>query len=335
MIIVRAPVRVSFGGGGTDMEAYYSRYGGAVLSTAINKFFYSIYQPRTDNKIQIISSDFQIIQSVEDYYHLKFGEGLDIPNAVIKYFKVNWGFDLFTASEIPPGSGLGGSGAVTVNLVKLFSMLNGKKESNHHIAEISYKIQRENLNLYIGKQDEYASAVGGLNLIEFSNNSVKVIPLRMEKEVFNQLQNNLLLFYSGQTRKASTILDEQDRSIRKKEKAVLEAMHNIKQNAYRMKESLESGNLDDFGRLLNQAWIEKKKMNPGISNSRIESMYKTAISSGALGAKISGAGGGGFFIVYCPRSCHEKIIANMAKLNFQTLDFQLVSRGVEVIVNGK
>lgn len=333
MIIVRAPVRISFGGGGTDMEAYYSRYGGAVVSTAINKYFYTIYHPRSDNKIQIISSDFQTIQTVEDYYHLKFGEGLDIPNAVINFFKLKTGFDLFLASEIPPGSGLGGSGAVTVNLVKLFSVLSGKKESNPAIAEIAYKIQRADLNMRIGKQDEYASAVGGLNLIEFYNDKVKVTTVRIKEDVFNQLQNNLLLFFSGQTRKASMILDEQDSSVRKREKNVVEAMHNLKQNAYQMRDTLEAGALDDFGRLLNHAWLEKKKMNPRISNSNIESMYNAVISAGALGAKVTGAGGGGFVIVYCTEPYREKVITNMAGLNFQPLEFQLVSQGVHVVVN--
>ena len=323
MIITRTPVRISFGGGGTDMPGFYEEHGGAVVSITINKYFYSFYNPRDDEKIQMISSDFQSLLSVDDFYSLKFGEGFDIPSAVIKHFRLYHGFDLFTASEIPPGSGLGSSGAVTVNMVRLCSKLKNETMTQRQIAEDAYFIQREILNLPIGKQDEYAAAYGGLNFIEFSEKNISVEPLKVDSEVKKCLEKNLLLFFTKKTRQASTILQRQEDSIKGKDNSVIEAMIEVKNNAYQIKEALERGNLNRFGNLLDEAWNSKKKMSPEISNDYLDSIYEIATRNGALGGKIAGAGGGGSCSIV--KRTNRRILKMLCKLknwNFWISIFQ-------------
>jgi D-glycero-alpha-D-manno-heptose-7-phosphate kinase len=334
MIITRTPVRISFGGGGTDIPGFYEEHGGAVVSITINKYFYSFYNPRDDEKIQMISSDFQSLLSVDDFYSLKFGEGFDIPSAVIKHFRLYHGFDLFTASEIPPGSGLGSSGAVTVNMVRLCSKLKNETMTQRQIAEDAFFIQRQILNLPIGKQDEYAAAYGGLNFIEFSEKEVSVNPIQIDPDTKKSLEKNLLLFFTKKTRQASTILQRQEDSIKGKDTSIIEAMIEVKNNAYHIKEALEVGDLKRFGSLLDQAWNSKKKMSPEISNDYLDRIYEIASQNGALGGKIAGAGGGGYFMFYCEEEKQENLKNAMASEKLAFLDFNFSDKGVTILNNG-
>ncbi|MCP4267825.1 MAG: hypothetical protein GY777_20030 [Candidatus Brocadiaceae bacterium] len=334
MIITRTPVRISFGGGGTDIPGFYEEHGGAVVSITINKYFYSFCNPREDEKIQMISSDFQSLLSVDDFYSLKFGEGFDIPSAVIKHFRLYHGFDLFTASEIPPGSGLGSSGAVTVNMVRLCSKLKNETMTQRQIAEDAYFIQREILNLPIGKQDEYAAAYGGLNLIEFSEKDVSVKPIQIDQEVKKTLEKNLLLFFTKKTRQASTILKKQEDSIKDNDNSVIEAMIEVKNNAYSIKEALEEGDLKQFGKLLDEAWSSKKKMSSEISNDYLDRIYEIAMRTGALGGKIAGAGGGGYFMFYCEEEKQDDLRDAMEAEKLGFLDFNFSEKGVTILNNG-
>ncbi len=334
MIITRAPVRISFGGGGTDIPGFYEKYGGAVVSITINKYFYSFYNPREDEKIQMISSDFQSLLAVDDFYSLKFGEGFDIPSAVIKHYRLYHGFDLFTASEIPPGSGLGSSGAVTVNMVNLCSKLKNEKLTQRQIAEDAYFIQREILNLPIGKQDEYAAAFGGLNFIEFSEKDVSVEPIRIDPDVKKCLEKNLLLFFTKKTRQASTILQRQEDSIKDNNNSVIEAMIEVKNNAYLIKEALEGGHLKRFGKLLDEAWNSKKKMSSGITDEYLDRIYGIAMQNGALGGKIAGAGGGGYFMFYCEEDKQGNLKSALEAEKLGFLDFNFSEKGVTILNNG-
>ena len=316
------------------MPGFYEKHGGAIVSITINKYFYSFYNPREDEKIQMISSDFQSLLSVDDFYSLKFGEGFDIPSAVIKHYRLYHGFDLFTASEIPPGSGLGSSGAVTVNMVRLCSKLKNENLTQRQIAEDAYFIQREILNLPIGKQDEYAAAYGGLNFMEFSENRVSVCPISIEPNVKARLEKNLLLFFTKKTRQASTILQRQEESVRNNDTSVIEAMVKVKKNAYLIKEALEQGDLKRFGRLLDEAWDCKKEMSPGITNEYLDRMYGIAIQNGALGGKIAGAGGGGYFMFYCEEEKQNNLRDAMEAEKLGFLDFKFSEKGVTVLNNG-
>ena len=334
MIITRTPVRISFGGGGTDIPGFYEEHGGAVVSITINKYFYSFYNPRDDEKIQMISSDFQSLLSVDDFYSLKFGEGFDIPSAVIKHFRLYHGFDLFTASEIPPGSGLGSSGAVTVNMVRLCSKLKNETMTQRQIAEDAFFIQRQILNLPIGKQDEYAAAYGGLNFLEFSEKEVSVNPIQIDPDTKKSLEKNLLLFFTKKTRQASTILQRQEDSIKGKDTSIIEAMIEVKKNAYHINEALEVGDLKRFGSLLDQAWNFKKKMSPEISNDYLDRIYEIARQNGALGGKIAGAGGGGYFMFYCEEEKQDDLRNAMEAEKLGFLDFNFSEKGVTILNNG-
>ncbi|MDR4504202.1 MAG: hypothetical protein MRK01_05315 [Candidatus Scalindua sp.] len=334
MIITRTPVRISFGGGGTDMPGFYEKHGGAVVSITINKYFYSFYKPREDEKIQMISSDFQSLLSVDDFYSLKFGEGFDIPSAVIKHYRLYHGFDLFTASEVPPGSGLGSSGAVTVNMVHLCSRLKNETLTQRQIAEDAYFIQREILNLPIGKQDEYAAAYGGLNFMEFYENRVSVTPISIEPDVKTRLEKNLLLFFTGRTREATTILQKQDDSTKRDGSSIITAMARVKDNAYDIKRALELGDLELFGTLLDVAWKYKKEMCRGITSDFLDRVYDIALKHGALGGKITGAGGGGYFVFYCNEERQEELRGVMADENLKFLDFKFSETGVSLLNNG-
>jgi D-glycero-alpha-D-manno-heptose-7-phosphate kinase len=330
MIITRSSVRISFGGGGTDMPTFFETYGGAVVSTAINKYFYTVFTPRSDNKVQLISSNFQSTLNLDYFYSMRLGEGFDIPCSVFKQYDVKCGFDLFMASEIPPGSGLGSSGAVTVNLVCLCSKLKELNLSTKQIAEDAYYIQREKLSLPIGKQDEYASAFGGLNFIEFESGEVRVTRLEIKPSVRHALEKNLMLFFTGKTRAASDILKHQDEGARVKQSRVIDAMLSVKNNAYCMRAAIESGDLDKFGILLHEAWTAKKQMNSNISNTHLDQIYDLARDNGAQGGKLTGAGGGGFFMFYCENGNRAKLREIMEKEGLREIDFCFEDNGVSI-----
>lgn len=331
MIVARGPVRISLAGGGTDMPAYYERYSGAVVSATINKYFYAFYEPRDDSSIQMISSDFRSVLSVDDFYSLKFGEGFDIPSAVIKHFRLYQGFDLFMASEVPPGSGVGSSGAVAVTMVCLCAHIKNEKMTKKQIAEDAYFVQKEILNLPIGKQDEYASVYGGLNLIEFRKEGVTVQPLKIAEETRKRLESNCLLFFTGRTREASAILRQQDESARRDDPRVIEAMNNLKEAAYRVKTTLEEGDLERFGQLLHESWQQKKRMSKDISNETLDRLYDLARANGALGGKLTGAGGGGYFLFYCEEENQRQLKDAMMGHGLKPLDFRFESKGASIL----
>ncbi|MBI5779281.1 MAG: GHMP kinase [Planctomycetes bacterium] len=335
MIITKAPVRISFAGGGTDMDAFYLKHGGAVVSTTINKYFYSVFNLREDGKIQMISSDLQSTLTVDDFYNLKFGEGFDIPNAVMKHFDIQAGFDLFMASEVPPGSGLGSSGAVAVNMTQLCAAFLNKKIDKQQIAEQAYYVQKEILKMPIGKQDEYASSFGGFNLFEFSKDGVKVEPLSIKPAIKDRLEKGLFLVFTGQTRAAAVILSQQDAQAKAENPKVIESMTAIKANAYKMKELLVKGDLDQFGLLLNKGWSDKKKMNANISNEHLEKIYALALEHGALGGKLTGAGGSGYFLFYCAQGREKEFQNAMKHGGLRILDFKFDTKGVTTVIGGE
>ena len=330
-LVSRAPVRISFGGGGTDLASYYDKYGGVVISAAINKYFYTILELRTDDRIQIISSDLQINQTVRDFYDLKYGEGLDIPVAVLKHFNVQRGMNLFMASEVPPGTGLGSSGAVTVNIVNVINKLESLKLTKQDIAEKAYAIEHDELGLPVGKQDEYASALGGLNFITFTKDKAVVTPLKLREEARLRLEADIILFFTGRTRDSSKILHSQDSSAKDQKTDVVESLHLIKQLAFDIKKAIEAGDLADFGRLLDVSWQSKKKLAPGITNPKIDKVYELAKQKGALGGKLTGAGGGGYMMLYCEKKNQDAVTKALAEEGLSRLYFKFDYKGVTTI----
>ena len=331
-LISRSPVRISFGGGGTDLASYYEKHGGVVVSAAINKYFYTILEMRLDDRIQLISSDLQVHHTVKDFYDLKLGKGLDIPVAVLKHFNVQRGLNLFMASEIPPGTGLGSSGAVTVNIINIINELERLKLTKQEMAELAYDIEYNELKMPIGKQDEYAAAFGGVNFMQFNKDgTVEIEPLNIAREVRVRMESDIMLFFTGRTRESSKILKSQDKSTKDDKGEVVESLHKIKEIAFEVKKALESGDLNEFGRLLDVSWQTKKNLAKGISNPKIDKIYELAKKNVALGGKLTGAGGGGYFMVYCDKPHQAGLTKAMVKEGLSPLDFHFDKRGATLI----
>ena len=335
MLIVRSPVRISLGGGGTDLPAYYEQFGGLVLSAAINKYFYTILTARSDDRIQVISSDLRVFESWRDIANAKLrGSPLEIPLAVLKEMKCDVGVDLFLASEIPPGTGLGSSASVCVNILKTLSSYLQRPISKYDLAERSFHIARHLLGKPVGKQDEYAAAFGGLNFISFHpDGSTLVEPIDLNPAVLTELQRNLMLFFTGSAHHSWTILQEQESSARNETGNTLDALHEVKALGIRMRSALQDGNLRAIGGLLHEGWQAKRRISTKISTPQIDELYSLARKHGALGGKITGAGGGGFLLLYCEPDFQSDVREAMRRFNVQEMTFGFDMQGAQAIVN--
>lgn len=337
MLIVRSPVRISFGGGGTDLPAYFEAHGGAVLSTAINKYFYTIVGKRTDSHIQIISSDLRVFETWKDISRMSVKESdssLEIPLAVLKEIGCEVAVDLFLASEIPPGTGLGSSASVCVNVLHSIAAYLQIPLSKYDLAERAFHIAKEVLGKPVGKQDEFAAAFGGLNFITFERDgSSHVEPLKLGAEAMSVLQQRLMLFFTGSARHSWSILKEQEALSRKREGAAVESLHQIRELADRMRASLEEGDLRKFGLLLHEGWENKKKISSKISTPAIDRMYAMARDHGAVGGKITGAGGGGFMLLYCDEEKQPAVRQAFAAEGIREMRFGFDFGGSRVLVN--
>src|SRR5579863_1806223 len=335
MLIGRSPVRISFAGGGTDLPAYYEEYGGTVLSAAINKYFYTILGKRTDGRVQVISSDLRVFETWHDIAGMSVrGSALEIPLAVLKNLGGDISVDLFLASEIPPGTGLGSSASVCVNIVKTLATYLHRPLSKYELAEQAFHVAHNVLGKYVGKQDEYASAFGGLNFISFfPDGSALVEPVDLEGAVLRELQSNLMLFFTGSSHDSWNILLEQDKSTRTHDHSTLEAHHEVRALATRMHQALKQGELHQFGKLLNESWLSKRRISNKISTPRIDQLYSLALNHGALGAKITGAGGGGFLLLYCERPHQPAVREAMKAGGVPEMAFAFEMQGAQAIVN--
>lgn len=335
MLIVRSPVRISFAGGGTDLPSYYEKFGGVVLSAAINKYFYTVLQKRTDGKIQIISADLRAMETWQDIAHMEIGgNALEIPLAVLKEFRREASMNLFLASEIPPGTGLGSSASVCVNLTKLLSAYHRISLSKYDLAERAFHIGRTVLGRPVGKQDEYASAFGGLNFISFHpDGGTQVEPLPLAPDLLRELQSSLLLFFTGESHHSWTILKEQEASTQRTNSEAVESLHEIRKLAEPMKAALLAGELNRFGLLLHEGWEIKKRLSSKMSNRHIDEMYETALRNGAAGGKITGAGGGGFLLLFCQPSRQQNVRTALAAMGVREMGFEFDFEGAQVVAN--
>jgi D-glycero-alpha-D-manno-heptose-7-phosphate kinase len=335
MLIVRSPVRISFGGGGTDLPAYYQTYGGAVLSSAINKYFYTILGSRSDQSIQIISSDLRLCESWREFKALELQDGgLEIPVAVLKDLNQEMCVDLFLASEIPPGTGLGSSASVCVNVLKTLTSYLHMPLSKVELAERAFHIARDVLGHHVGKQDEYAASFGGLNFMEFlPDGSSQVQAIDPGAAVMTELQNNLMLFFTGAAHHSWNILAEQEKSTQQQNRKSLQALHEIKELAFRMRDALKAGDLASFAAMLNEGWHAKKRVSSSISNARIDAFYEIAVRNGALGGKITGAGGGGFLLLFCEPPHQGRVRQALTSAGLKEMTFTFDFQGAQVLVN--
>jgi len=335
VLIVRSPVRISFGGGGTDLPAYYEQFGGAVLSVAINKYFYTILGKRTDGRIQVISSDLRICENWKDIPRKDIaGSALEIPLAVLKELNCDFAVDLFLASEIPPGTGLGSSASVCVNILKTLTTYCQQPISKYELADRAFYIARHVLGKQVGKQDEYAAAFGGLNYITFApDGNTLVEPIHQDPALIRELESNLMLFFTGAARNSWIILQEQEKSTLRHAGATLEALHEVKALAATMRSAVEWGDLHRFGELLHQAWQAKRRVSSKISTAHIDDLYSLATRNGALGGKITGAGGGGFLLLYCEAEHQAAVRDAMQAAGVREMTFGFDTQGAQVVVN--
>jgi len=335
MLIVRSPMRISFAGGGTDLPAYYERFGGAVLSAAINKYFYTVLGKRNDGRIQVISSDLRVFETWRDIANMDIrGSGLEIPLAVLKDLACDISVDLFCSSEIPPGTGLGSSASVCVNILQTLTTYLNRPLSKYDLAERSFHIARNILGHHVGRQDEFAAAFGSLNFITFHTDGLtEVHPLDLDPELLRELQSNLMLFFTGSAHHSWTILQEQEKSTRSHTGPALDALHQVRGLADHMLGSLQAGDISNFGELLDEGWQAKKRISGKISNPRIDHLYELARRSGAIGGKITGAGGGGFLLLYCESERQEAVRSALHVEGVQEMAFAFDNNGTQVIVN--
>jgi D-glycero-alpha-D-manno-heptose-7-phosphate kinase len=335
MLIARAPVRISFAGGGTDLEAYYGKHGGFVISTTINRYFYAFLSAIPDGTVQVTSSDYRTFfrHSPEEEDEPLWDSTLSWPRAILEHFGIRSGISLFLASEIPPGTGLGSSSTVTVAIIKAISTSLGMMLSPDEIADLACHIEIEKLGQPIGKQDQYAAAFGGLNTITFSRTGVSVTPLNISPETRRQLETNILLFFVGSTRVSSDILSKQKAGSAGEEPVVIDALHQIKAAAIEVKDCLERGDLTRFGKLLDVSWQNKKRLAPGITTPLIDHCYELAQENGATGGKITGAGGGGFLMLYCREENHAEVTRALTTEGFKRMGFRFDTSGARILMN--
>jgi D-glycero-alpha-D-manno-heptose-7-phosphate kinase len=324
MIITRTPFRISFVGGGSDLREFYSQCQGAVLSTSINKYMYiSSHKFFEEDKIRAKYSITETVQNLDDLKH-------DIIREALKKVNIRGGVEVSSIADIPAGTGMGSSSAFTVGLLHNLNAIKREYVSKEILAEEACRMEIDILKEPIGKQDQYAAAFGGLNIFRFNaNETVSVEPLHLKQEVYNQLQENLILFFIGNARKASDILIEQKENIVKADKfSVLKEMVALVDI---LKDELYKGNLDEFGKLLNQNWLLKQKLASKISNDNVSELYNLGLRNGATGGKLLGAGGGGFLLFYCPKEKQGKLIDAMPARHF---DFSFDQEGTKLIYFG-
>lgn len=334
MLIARAPVRISFAGGGTDLPAYYDKYGGCVISTSIDKYFYVFLQPNPDPTLQITSSDYQTFYRRETDAPDDLSEtDLGLPRAILDHFQIRRGVSMFLASEIPPGTGLGSSSTVTVAIIKAITTAQGDKMSTYELAELASYIEIEKMGMPIGKQDQYAAAFGGLNRIEFERSGVHVTPLKIPPKTLSRFEKNLMLFFTGGTRAASSILNQQKASSEKQDPRVMEALHAVKAMTDDVQRALEGDDVDALGDILHESWERKKRFASSVSNARLDDLYALARANGARGGKIAGAGGGGFLMLYCPPDAQEPVTQVLETQGLKRMAFHFENSGARVLVN--
>jgi D-glycero-alpha-D-manno-heptose-7-phosphate kinase len=327
----KAPLRISFAGGGTDVPPYPEREGGCVLNATIDSFAWGSLRPRTDGNIKLESVDLGLCLEYKEKDEMLLDGQLDLVKVALNRLqaKNSHGFDIFLKSDAPPGSGLGSSSALIVVLVGLVKELKNLPFTDYETAQLAYAIEREDMGILGGLQDQYAATFGGFNFIEFHKDRVIVNPLRISPDIVNELEHNLLLCYTGTTRRSDRIIEDQTRRFEEGNPEALRALSQQKQLAIDMKNALLRRRLDDFGDLLHYAWQAKRRMSSKISNPLIDELYEAAQKHGALGGKITGAGGGGYILFYCSFERKHRVAEVMRAMGALPVDFAFEARGLQ------
>ena len=330
----KAPLRIGLAGGGTDVSPYSDRYGGAILNATISLSAYATIELLKEDRIIVEALDRNENQAYDLRDELPINGQLDllkgVYNRVQKDFKTaKTGFRLSTFVDAPAGSGLGTSSTLVVAILGAFAEMHNLPMGEYDLAHYAYEIERNDLKMAGGKQDQYAATFGGVNFMEFyGDDKVIVNPLRIKPEYLHELENNLVLYFTATSRESATIIKEQVKNVNDNNEKSIEAMHRLKEQARMMKEALLRGKLDELGEIFDYGFQQKSLMASNISNSNIELIYQEAKKAGATGGKISGAGGGGFMIFYCPLNTRYKVIDTLNKFGGEVKKYSFVDFGL-------
>ena len=330
----KAPLRIGLAGGGTDVSPYSDQYGGAILNATISLSAYATIEPLEEDKIIVQALDRKEIQEFGLINELPINGQLDLLKAVYNRIQKDHpmplrGFRLSTYVDAPAGSGLGTSSTLVVAILGAFIEMLKLPLRDYDFAHYAYDIERKDLMLAGGKQDQYAATFGGVNFMEFyEGDKVVVNPLRIKPEFLHELENNLVLYFTATSRESAEIIKEQVKNVNAKNEKSIEAMHQLKEQAKMMKEALLKGKLDELGRILDFGFQQKRMMAANISNSNIEAIYDAAKKAGASGGKISGAGGGGFMIFYCPGNTRYAVIEALNAFGGEVRKYGFVDHGL-------
>lgn len=329
----KAPLRLGLSGGGSDVSPYSDIYGGYVLNATINLYAYCSIEETDNGKIVIEATDlekkllFDIAEELPIDGQLDLHKG--VYNRIVKDFKTGArSFKISTYSDAPAGSGLGSSSTMVVCILKAFVEWLSLPLGEYEIARLAYKIEREDLQLSGGKQDQYAAAFGGFNFMEFLKNDIVIVnPLRVKRWIIDELESSMVLYYTGASRSSATIIDEQKLNTLNGNIIAIESMHRIKQNAIDMKMVLLKGDISGLAKILGEGWEDKKKMADGISNPMIQEVFDVALAAGAITGKVSGAGGGGFIMFMVDPVYKRQLINRLNELQGLVVGFQFSEGG--------
>ncbi len=322
----RAPLRIGIAGGGTDVEPYASMKGGAVFNTTINRYAYCTITPTNDHSMSIHSTDYGKFEAPLDGGPLALDGNMDLIKAVTNYFNITDGFRMFLQSEAPPGSGLGGSSTVIVSIIAAICEWQGIKLTSMEMARLAYKLEREDIGLKGGKQDQFAAVFGGFNLMKFNKHGVNVNRVKIDDDTKNELQYSSLLCYTGNPRESAKIIESQVEKFNKGQNE--EALDKSVEIALSMTAALERGDIVTAGELLDESWIYKKQFSSKISNPQIDALYEAAKDEGAIGGKVSGAGGGGFMYFICKYDRKYSVAKRLQSMGARVTDFMFEPEGV-------
>ncbi len=326
MIITRSPLRISLGGGGTDLPSYYENHGGFLIAAAIDKYIYLMLHQTFVQELIIKYSKMERVTSVDEVEHPIIREALKLVGIEAPYL------ELASMADIPAGTGLGSSGSFTTALLKALHLYKKNMLHPKELAEQACHVELDLLKEPIGKQDQYIAAYGGVTCFNFlPDGQVEAWPLKLNSETLYNLEDNLLLFFTGYSRSASHILKEQDQKSKEQDNAMIENLHFIKDLGYQSKAAFEKGDLREFANIMNIHWQHKKKRSSNMSNSHIDEWYEYALKNGALGGKMIGAGGGGFLMFYTED--HTRLRHAMKKLGLTEVRFQFDFLGTQTVVH--
>jgi D-glycero-alpha-D-manno-heptose-7-phosphate kinase len=325
MIITRTPFRLTLGGGGTDLPSFYREHGGFIFAVGIDKYMYlNVKPPILEDIIRVQYSKLEIVNHVDELQHTLAREAL-------RFFHIDNGIEIVSIADVPAGTGLGSSSSYLVGLLNAIHNLTQAQVSPHELAEEACHIELERLGKPIGKQDQYMAAFGGLTTLEITKNGeVAVKRTTLNLELLQTLESNIFLFYTGAARDATAILQKQDGATRNRDKAVVSSLCEIRDIGIEIRDAVVRGNLLRFGELLDVHWQTKKRLSDGVSNRQIDEWYELAKSNGAIGGKISGAGGGGFLMLYCERN-KAGLREAMRRAGLRELNFRFEFEGSKVV----